>query len=628
MVFSASRNDGRWHRVITYDVPPTTRLYDFLPNYFSFSRAVGAGHPGQPSALASSDRTRDEKRRDSSGNVMLTQTGNWSRRFLDLNGDGDAADGAGEMDDTGTFNKANEWLTRDLDSTPGTTANNLTLTYDAVGNLTDDGQDYTYVYDPFGRLRQVKNRATPFALVAEFTYNALGFRTGWHYDVDADGTVEAPGGTGDPWYYWCYDENWRIVATFRYNGSGTETESPKERFVFHAAGLDGQGSSSYIDSMVLRDRDNNGGGGWSGASDGTLESRIYYAQNWRADASAILSAAGVVQEWVKYSSYGVPTAIDPADFNRDGFVTGDDNTAFDDAYTNARPKADLDFDGFVTGDDNTLWSSYYTNGQNLGRGTLSRSDVNNRAGYAGYQFDPTFTGAQGSGGRFLYHVRHRVLDSGLGRWTRRDPLGRVTGVQLYAYVAGTPLDAVDPFGLESLLCLEVHWQVPYPPANSPGRDPAEICCATACATSPAILGITVCLRQASICCICADNIERNPVYGDPEFAEQLKTCVDQHESSHLPDVTCERARGCYPPSYPPSGVSQACSECDAYVREYMCVINITCRPQSPCAFARETRLAELELLMNRYCLECGQQEQPPRRRSAIVPFGPQRSGRR
>ena len=33
----------------------------------------------------------------------------------------------------------------------------------------------------------------------------------------------------------------------------------------------GRGGSRYIDSVVLRDRDLNGGGGWTGAGDGTLE---------------------------------------------------------------------------------------------------------------------------------------------------------------------------------------------------------------------------------------------------------------------------------------------------------------------------------------------------------------------
>ncbi|WP_225931807.1 RHS repeat-associated core domain-containing protein [Leptolyngbya sp. 7M] len=67
-----------------------------------------------------------------------------------------------------------------------------------------------------------------------------------------------------------------------------------------------------------------------------------------------------------------------------------------------------------------------------------------RKGYAGYEHDPTFEGA----GRNLYHVRHRVYDADVGRWTRRDPLGYVDGMSLYEYVMSNPLLYADPLGLE------------------------------------------------------------------------------------------------------------------------------------------------------------------------------------
>jgi hypothetical protein len=51
----------------------------------------------------------------------------------------------------------------------------ITLAYDAAGNLTDDGKDYKYVYDAFGRLRKVNNQSD--VLVAEYTYNGLGCST-------------------------------------------------------------------------------------------------------------------------------------------------------------------------------------------------------------------------------------------------------------------------------------------------------------------------------------------------------------------------------------------------------------------------------------------------------------------
>lgn len=50
-------------------------------------------------------------------------------------------------------------------------------------------------------------------------------------------------------YHFCYDDKWRIVGTWR----GTDTD-PKELFIYHNAGVAGYGGSSYIDSVVLRDR--------------------------------------------------------------------------------------------------------------------------------------------------------------------------------------------------------------------------------------------------------------------------------------------------------------------------------------------------------------------------------------
>jgi YD repeat-containing protein len=255
-----------------------------------------------PDKPAASDRlvnrTRDEQ-------WTLSPTGNFSRRKIDLNGDG-SFNGTDEIDDTSTFNKANEWLTRDTDSNGST---NYTLTHDAVGQLTDDGKDYKYKYDGFGRLKEVRNQSNN--LVAEYRYNGLGYRIGWHYDSNASGAVDG----SDPWYYFVYDERWRPVATYR----GSDT-NPKELFVFNAAGKGGMGGSSYIDSVVLRDKDGNTA--WTSAADGTLEDRIYYCQNWRNDVSVLVkpdSGNGLeIVEWIKYSAYGVPYCIAAADYNRSG----------------------------------------------------------------------------------------------------------------------------------------------------------------------------------------------------------------------------------------------------------------------------------------------------------------------
>ncbi len=275
-------------------------------------------------------------------------------------------------------------------------------------------------------------------------YNGLGMPTGWRIgrrfvtggDADADADVDG----SDPWYSFAMDDRWRIVATFRAPG-GTSDTSPKELFAYHNAGANGRGSSSYIDSVILRNKDANTA--WTTASDGTLEERIYYVQNWRADVSAVLSDAGVVKEWVKYTSYGIPFRIDPGDYNRDGFVNGTDFDDYGDDFDNARAEADVNFDGSVNGDDYDLFAEWFDAPSTAGRFTLSASLIGNRVGYAGYQHDPTFIGAS----RAIFHVRNRVYDAGLGRWLRRDPIGYKAGVDLYAYVNDEPNKGRDPMGL-------------------------------------------------------------------------------------------------------------------------------------------------------------------------------------
>ncbi|MCC6970021.1 MAG: hypothetical protein IT434_07330 [Phycisphaerales bacterium] len=301
--------------------------------------------------------------------------------------------------------------------------------------MTDDGKDYKFVYDALGRLKTVKNQSN--TVVAEYTYNGLNMRIGWHYDADADADVDA----NDPWYSFAHDDRWRIVATFR----GSDT-SPKELFAYHNAGANGRGGSSYIDSVILRNKDANTA--WTSASDATLEERLYYVQNWRADVSAVLSDAGLVKEWIKYTSYGIPVRIDPGDYNRDGFVNAADFDDYSDDFDNARAEADVNFDGTVNGDDYDLFSEWWDAPSTAGRFTLSASSVGNRVGYAGYQYDPTFVGAS----RAIFHVRNRVYDAGLGRWTRRDPIGYKAGVNLYAYVNDEPINGQDPLGLDKAIC--------------------------------------------------------------------------------------------------------------------------------------------------------------------------------
>ena len=177
---------------------------------------------------------------------------------------------------------------------------------DFLGLASNDGQANEYIYDVWGRLRLVNNQsADP---VTAYRYNGLNWRIAVQHDDDADGDLDA----NDLTYYHVYDERWRMVATFRDDDS-----DPKEQFVYHNAGNDGRGSASYIDDVILRDKDANTD--WDVQADGTLEERFYYLQNWRHDVVALVDAngGGMRVEQVRYEAYGVPSFILAGDVNSD-----------------------------------------------------------------------------------------------------------------------------------------------------------------------------------------------------------------------------------------------------------------------------------------------------------------------
>ena len=162
---------------------------------------------------------------------------------------------------------------------------------------------------------------------------------------------------------------------------------------------------------------------------------MYYAQNWRADVSAILTDTGSLIEWVKYSTYGVPFSLPAGDTDSNGTYDADDKDNIEGWTTGYDVRHDANLDGVIDKDDRDHAASIAGGYQTLGRGVLSSPAINNRRGYAAYEYDPTFEGAE----RWLYHVRHRVYDADAGRWTRRDPLGYVDGMGTYLYARARPL---------------------------------------------------------------------------------------------------------------------------------------------------------------------------------------------
>jgi RHS repeat-associated protein len=115
------------------------------------------------------------------------------------------------------------------------------------------------------------------------------------------------------------------------------------------------------------------------------------------------------------------------------------------------PFADWNFDGTVDLSDQSAYTSDKNADTGLGRGdpgyAWSETGGALRKAYAGYEIYPVLTGAEGW--ESLYHVRHRVYLSTLGRWTRRDPLGYVDGMSSYGYVLSAPIHFTDPLGTHS-----------------------------------------------------------------------------------------------------------------------------------------------------------------------------------
>jgi len=421
-------------------------LFDVIYGLDDLNRVISAeeGHKSGSSIL-SGYRTRQETWPD------LSPTGNWQNRFLDANGDGDYtdADDRDEIAANNTFNKANEWTARRVKKSPSTNYDDYSYTYDPAGNLV--GESVTkvragsgnqlasrqFVYDAFGRLVKVVNPMLSEGgedRIAQYKYNGLGFRTMAQYDEDVDGVFEA-----SERVYFAYDERWRMIASFR-----NQDANPKEAFVYHAAGKAGRGGASYIDSVILRDR--NTTGGWTGSAGTTLDERRFYLQNWRADVIAVIKDDGDPVEYVRYSSYGEPIVYPVADVNRDGIVGGADSDDFYDLFTEGNSSwnrsavsIDLNRNGTLFDDDTLFNESYLANSGKSGAGRLSHDSVLNRKGYAGYEWDP-FVG--------VFHVRHRAYLPQIGRWSRRDPIYYAGGtMNLYKYVNSMPIALVDSQGL-------------------------------------------------------------------------------------------------------------------------------------------------------------------------------------
>lgn len=361
---------------------------------------------------------------------VLSKIGNWSNHDLDLNGDLDYID-TDEFQAESTFSSINEQtqIDLDLDDDGLYDDDTITRTYDDAGNLTaNPDKGHVYKWDSLGRLVAIY-ASNGTDQIAEFKYNALGYRIAERLDSTGDGFITS---ADDVWTRLVYDARWRVIETYNVDISAN-TEDQVERHVHHAAGLYGAGTGSYIDSVVLRDRDTD--------ADGAVDDeRHYFCQNWRHDVVAIVNDQGYQLEQIRYSPYGVPFAIPFIDQDQDGDVDSADGTLFSARYGGAYDvRADADLDGDMDFADVSFYSAQGSAIDTTNIGRAVQSSYGHNLGYSGnWRIDQIS----------LSSARYRWYDASTGSWMSKDPAGYIDGPSLFAYVASKPIRHNDPMGLD------------------------------------------------------------------------------------------------------------------------------------------------------------------------------------
>jgi len=233
--------------------------YDVFDRLTKAEQGQVSGWPSNP-AISSPDKTWVW---DSGGSPHLDKVGNW-----------DYFDNDGTADDR-SHNLANEITAR----TVGGQSKNPS--HDNTGNLTDDGENYKYVYDLRNRLVQVKRRGDD-SLKAAYSYDGYNRRIR-KIVYEGDGETE----DSDTRYLY---SGWRCIEERDENDS----QELRARYVY--GGL-------YIDEPVRMYRDNNGDGDFADAGD----VNIYYLQDRLFNVVVLTDTDGVITERTWYEPYGKPT---------------------------------------------------------------------------------------------------------------------------------------------------------------------------------------------------------------------------------------------------------------------------------------------------------------------------------
>jgi hypothetical protein len=87
-----------------------------------------------------------------------------------------------------------------------------------------------------------------------------------------------------------FSSQWQVMETRQTTASNGVGTLVLDQYVW------GQSAGSYVDELVLRDRDT--------AGEGTLDERFYVTQDANFNVTAILNTSSTIQERYAYSPYG------------------------------------------------------------------------------------------------------------------------------------------------------------------------------------------------------------------------------------------------------------------------------------------------------------------------------------
>lgn len=225
----------------------------------------------------------------------LDYVGNWSCFKQDNNGSGSFG-----LQQTRTANPVNEITNIGATTGPVWT----TPQYDPAGNTTnfpqpaDPTKSFTAVYDAWNRIVRVIDNETS-DIVQENAYDGRGFRI-------IKKTYDEGALTETRHIY--HTSGWQAIEERL--GANPDSADPERQYVW---------GIRYIDDLTLRDRDT------SEPPDGTLNERLYFANDTQFSISTLIGTDGAVLERYEYSPYGHPTILNP-DF------TGRGPSSYDNQY--------------------------------------------------------------------------------------------------------------------------------------------------------------------------------------------------------------------------------------------------------------------------------------------------------